>query len=471
MLINNQKNTIMKNFLQLLILLTTCSISNAQLVTITATNQMPQAGDTVKYIDANTFGFAVDGTGPVTDKLWDFGALMDAGTTIDFWYVDAASTPQAANYPNANLARQNTSAAGYDYYEITGTQINRWGMYADATSWIINYDPATEFQFPITAGGSYSSSYAGEMSPYGVGEDSVRIEQGQITASADMQGTLILPNGTYTNVLRIHVIESFHIVAYMFGTPALDNLVEDDYYYWFSDSIPKPILIYGTTSLDGTQQSEVLRYQKICNYLFSENNQICQGDTLIWHGQVCDTAGTYYDNYTTVDGCDSIYEMNLTVDPLPAVYLGQDTTICDFDNIVLDAGQGYMNYSWSTGASSQTETIDSSGTGYGTISVSVYVVDSAGCGASDQINITFDNCSYISGINKNKVLIYPNPTDKNIFIDCNNLEYTEIYNIVGEKLYTTKEKQIDLSRFNESVFIIRVQTKDTKLVRKIILAK
>ncbi len=120
-----------------------------------------------------------------------------------------------------------------------------------------------EFKFPFTASDNNSVNYHGEYAPLGYGEDSTMIELGNIHLQADMQGTLILPTGEFHDVLRIHDVESFHIKAYVVGTAAADIVVEDDYYYWFVDTIFQPILIYGTTAVDGSQQSEVLRYQPI----------------------------------------------------------------------------------------------------------------------------------------------------------------------------------------------------------------
>ena len=59
------------------------------------------------------------------------------------------------------------------------------------------------------------------------------------------------------------MVESFHIVSYIVGVPATDNVISDDYYYWFVDTIFQPIMVYGVTSSDGTPQTPVLRYQPI----------------------------------------------------------------------------------------------------------------------------------------------------------------------------------------------------------------
>jgi len=49
----------------------------------------------------------------------------------------------------------------------------------------------------------------------------------------------------------------------MMGVPVIDYLVSDDYYYWFHDTIKQPLLTYGITTIDGTAQTPVLRYQPI----------------------------------------------------------------------------------------------------------------------------------------------------------------------------------------------------------------
>jgi C1A family cysteine protease len=78
----------------------------------------------------------------------------------------------------------------------------------------------------------------------------------------------------------------------------------------------------------------------------------------------------------------------LTVNPLPVVDLGINTEICAVDNIVLDPGSGYDTYEWSTGETSQTITVDSTGTGQGDITIYVTVTESS-CINTDSINILF----------------------------------------------------------------------------------
>ncbi len=240
----------------------------AQLVTITETHQLPVIGDSIHYVDANTFGFDPVGVGLVTSKIWDESALLNAGTIKDFYYIDPTTIPIALgrdSFPTASIARGESGAIGYFYYQNTANDINRLGWYLDTTNFGIykNGTIAREFHFPITAGQNFTSIYNGDYAPFNLGEDSSKITSGSTSINADMQGQLILPNGSYNNVLRLHVLENFHVQALYLGTPIIDYLISDDYYYWLVDTISQPILIYGTTSSNGTIQSTVLRYQSI----------------------------------------------------------------------------------------------------------------------------------------------------------------------------------------------------------------
>lgn len=261
----------MKKFFTFLTLVVFSHISffaTAQLVTITATHQMPVAGDSVRFVDANTFGFDAAGTGTVTNKVWDFSALMTTGTSVDFVFNDPSTllaSDGKDSFPTATIAKKQSDASGCFYYKNTANNINRIGAYVSPTNYLIynTTTVATEFHFPITAGGNFSSTYNGNFAPFGVGEDSTIIESGTLSISADMQGQLSLPIGNFNSVLRLHVIESFHMKTYMMGMAIMDNVISDDYYYWFVDTIFQPLVIYGITTVDGTAQTPVLRYQSI----------------------------------------------------------------------------------------------------------------------------------------------------------------------------------------------------------------
>jgi gliding motility-associated-like protein len=91
------------------------------------------------------------------------------------------------------------------------------------------------------------------------------------------------------------------------------------------------------------------------------------------------TTGTYY--VTSSAGiCSQTDTIDVTFIPMPLVDLGNDTILCPSQSFTLDAGNPGFNYSWNTGA--QTQTIIASGTS--TFSV---VVSSSGCSSSDSVHV------------------------------------------------------------------------------------
>ena len=65
------------------------------------------------------------------------------------------------------------------------------------------------------------------------------------------------------------------------------------------------------------------------NYVTPIYETICQGDTFPFGGDLLTTAGIYYDSLTTVMGCDSVIELTLTVNPSYNFYVSE--VICDDD--------------------------------------------------------------------------------------------------------------------------------------------
>jgi len=88
---------------------------------------------------------------------------------------------------------------------------------------------------------------------------------------------------------------------------------------------------------------------------------------------------TYIVIVTDTNGCLATDIMIVLVNPLPVVNLGNDTSICSGDTIILDAGNAGAGYLWSTGASTQTINISSAGT------YDVTVTDASGCIGRDTI--------------------------------------------------------------------------------------
>jgi gliding motility-associated-like protein len=93
--------------------------------------------------------------------------------------------------------------------------------------------------------------------------------------------------------------------------------------------------------------------------------------------------GTVWVQVSGTDGCTDYDSAFLTVNPLPAVYLGEDTALCGNEILVLDAGSGYSFYQWSTGDIINPVVADGRRTVNDTLWVTV--TDGNGCVGSDSL--------------------------------------------------------------------------------------
>jgi gliding motility-associated-like protein len=117
------------------------------------------------------------------------------------------------------------------------------------------------------------------------------------------------------------------------------------------------------------------------------------GATYLWQdGSVNQTlsasiSGLYYVE-VNLGGCFATDTINVTVLPTPVVDLGNDTTICSAQLIVLDATAAGVTYLWQDGSANSSYDVSSSGT------YSV-VLDNGFCTATDTVDIVFSSSANI----------------------------------------------------------------------------
>jgi len=141
---------------------------------------------------------------------------------------------------------------------------------------------------------------------------------------------------------------------------------------------------YYDTLTASTGCDSILVKQLIVNPVYNINlgtTTICSGDSALIFGNYETVAGTYADTLMSINGCDSIVSQTLAVLSNSSVNLGNDTTFCAGNSLLLDAGSG-NSYLWQDGfTSTQTYLVTSSGLYSVTVSLGA-------CSATDSINIT-----------------------------------------------------------------------------------
>lgn len=136
------------------------------------------------------------------NQTWDFSALNCSGTFTSNW--EATSPWMATGYPTATVAFESQSFSGV--YEASAAAFRYLGFAEgiSLTSARLS-DPADEVRYPFALGSSYTDTFSGDSYfPNGNGGvDSAEVS-GTLFVEADAYGTLILPWGTVSDVIRIH---------------------------------------------------------------------------------------------------------------------------------------------------------------------------------------------------------------------------------------------------------------------------
>lgn len=190
------------------------------------------------------------------------------------------------------------------------------------------------------------------------------------------------------------------------------------------------------------------------------------------------TSGTYWVTVVDFNGCQVTDTSIVSLYPDPTIFIGNDTTICTIDNLILNAPGGFASYIWSTGANTQSITVAGS-QGAGLYTYSVGATDANGCIARDTIRVTIQDCTGINEMALNAhIILYPNPNsgDFTIFAEGieNNARLT-IYSIDGkiilsEAINNAAQKNITLN-VESGVYFIQISSANKISTHKLIIQK
>ena len=110
-------------------------------------------------------------------------------------------------------------------------------------------------------------------------------------------------------------------------------------------------------------------------------HSICQGESYNFYGQNLTAAGTYTHTLQTVNGCDSVLTLTLTVKALPTPAITGNTSLCQGQTTTLTANGG-ISYLWSNASTNNSINVTQSG---------VYTVTATnveGCSATASVTVT-----------------------------------------------------------------------------------
>ncbi|MCF8366504.1 MAG: T9SS type A sorting domain-containing protein, partial [Bacteroidales bacterium] len=206
--------------------------------------------------------------------------------------------------------------------------------------------------------------------------------------------------------------------------------------------------------------------------------------TVTWDETFVGTAQVMVEGMNDCGAGAMSVSLEINMHELPLVDLGADMTVCANETILLDAGNPGSTYLWSTGETTQTIQIDTTGVGIGSVIVSVLVTDGNTCESSDEITIQFDDCTGVTELSEKwAVEVYPNPSDGIFSVELNSVNGVPvslvIYNTMGRKIFeqenisvqSTKTINLDLNTIPEGIYMLNIKGNGINMMRKIIIQK
>jgi hypothetical protein len=154
-------------------------------------------GTVLKFQECSANGVTAGNSG--VNQTWNFASLSPLADTVTEWMVLPSTTTDGSLFPTSNLCEK-YSDGRFVYANKTASE-----------NYLVGFDDTTDSYPPSV----YTNPMLFSKRPITYGDiltDTFTIQgllgYGVVTITADAYGTLILPNGTYNNVLRIKIAQS-----------------------------------------------------------------------------------------------------------------------------------------------------------------------------------------------------------------------------------------------------------------------
>lgn len=162
-------------------------------------------------------------------QTWDMSSLTQTEEQ-SFTYIPPAEGPLADSFPEATLCAQSWQD-DYSYYKVNASALTVEGHVvttgANDTTIIVFSDSEQILELPYTMASSFVDNFEGVSYIPNFGAFPF---DGTLDFEADGYGTLILPTGTYNNVVRYHFFRSQ--TNYFNGIPA--GTITKEQWAWVS---------------------------------------------------------------------------------------------------------------------------------------------------------------------------------------------------------------------------------------------
>ncbi len=184
-----------------------------------------------------------------TNQTWDLTSISST-STLSCNFVAPSSTSYGGSFPNANIAAATTNSSNIGYYLLNSSVMQNNGSRGNNIT-LAYSDPEDLLRYPMT----YNKTFSDTWSTQFVNQSYLYYREGTTTVTADGYGTLITPEGTFQDVLRVHILQSYQDSTYLDYDPFIITYTNSQY-LWYKEGIHFQLAsIYTLTSSFGQTYS------------------------------------------------------------------------------------------------------------------------------------------------------------------------------------------------------------------------
>jgi hypothetical protein len=399
-------------------------------------------------------------TSKLTENVTNAGPLKLDGACIVI--TENTGTPAAEGYLAQNIGAINASSA----------YLLKFSMIADGDSEVLEFVISD-----MNTGDDLSDYVYFELTTYRVEKEYLVVPTasspaGQIKFYVENEdGSVAIDNVEFHEVdATIYDPYSNFVFEYNYSdvvkTVDLDEPMLDVYGNLFENFVEiapyRSVILYKASLVVDTT-----------TYLFTEDIVLCEGEIAKWREGSYAVEGIYYDRLLTSSAYDSIYQLNLSVLPVPSPFsiAGEDNVVQDETVLYSVPDNANVNYTWnvqqgiiSNQISNDMTEIQWDAPGFGLIQV--WAEDTIGC-ASDtaKLQVIIGTTDLDLRVHNREVYIYPNPVNEILYIGCEAAFVMEIYDMTGHRMKVSSHFQTNVSHLSSGNYIVSIKDLNGRLMR------
>lgn len=195
----------------------------------------PVTGDTLKSKSVDTVGIYPGPGGE--NQTWNFSNAVILEELFTEAYLVPSAAPHFTQFPGCNAASINSNTPPIYHYYQNGDSGSFLLGYVLTNTFLRYYIPLPRMPYPISFGTQLNKSYYG-VSSWG---NITKHFHGTRTFTGDGYGTLILPTGTFSNVLRIKTVDVVYDTTFSGGVVVATSHEVVTYFQWYRAGFKFPV--------------------------------------------------------------------------------------------------------------------------------------------------------------------------------------------------------------------------------------